>query len=61
MRDCAVAGQMGQGYQHCMDLVLARIMFVVGVGWMGQIADSRICAVSIGAAYRHSFLIEGTS
>ena len=58
MIDYGVLEQMGRGYQHCMDLVLARIMFVVGVGWIKQIADNRICVVSIGAGNQHSFLIE---
>ena len=57
MRDCAVLGKMGQGYPHHRILVLARIAFVVVVGWMRRIADSRICVASIGAGHQHSFLI----
>ena len=58
MRDYGVAGKMDRGYQHCMDLVLARIMFVVAVGWMRHIAGSRISVASIGAGNQHSILIE---
>ena len=59
MRDYGVLEQMGQEYQHCMDLVLARIMFVVEVGWLRRIADSRISFVSIDVGHRQSLQIEG--